>query len=200
MNAASHRHSDFFTVARALVLAGCTALAGISCTSYPPPGPDGNVFIEGNGRPRYGYGGSQSPNNPAGQASADPARRQDRPDEKKVQVIKRDPNDTTVDMTPPEQKAERTPEPTTTAPAGDGSSTPPAEKTTPPSDRPKTTTPSTTESKPSGREDLPVGTPVVGRPGIVYSPYYTTGVVDVSGMPSGQKVRCPYTQKIFRVP
>ncbi|MES2705768.1 MAG: hypothetical protein V4726_04105 [Verrucomicrobiota bacterium] len=208
MNAASHRHSDFFTIVRAAVLAGCTALAGSSCVSYPPPGPEGNVFVEGNGRPRYGYGGSQSPNNQGGPPrQADPSRRSDRqdinrPEDRKPPVIRRDPNDTTVDMTPPERKLERTPEPVppvTDAPEKNQS---PSEKYTPPErTTPSAPTPPPVEKeKPAGREDLPYGTPIVGRKGFVYSPYYTTGEVDVKDISSGTKVRCPYTKKIFRVP
>jgi hypothetical protein len=49
-------------------------------------------------------------------------------------------------------------------------------------------------------EVLKPGIPVEGKPGFVYSPYYSAGFVDVAGVPSGTKVRCPYTQKTFLVP
>ncbi len=60
-------------------------------------------------------------------------------------------------------------------------------------------TPPTTEIKP--KPNLPFGTPVIGKRGFVYSPYAPDkGMVDVSDIPSGTKVECPYTKKIFRVP
>jgi hypothetical protein len=51
-------------------------------------------------------------------------------------------------------------------------------------------------------ETFPVGLPVEGREGMVRSPYHDKegGFVDVAGMPSGSKVRCPYSKKIFLVP
>ena len=50
------------------------------------------------------------------------------------------------------------------------------------------------------REDLPFGELVPARTGFVYSPWSKKGLVDVSGIPTGTKVRCPYTSKTFRVP
>lgn len=42
---------------------------------------------------------------------------------------------------------------------------------------------------------------VVGKPGFVYSPFSADHrIVDVVGVPSGTKVKCPYTLKNFRVP
>lgn len=56
-------------------------------------------------------------------------------------------------------------------------------------------------ARPAGlREDLPYGQPVPGKTGFVSSPYSTKGFVDVSGIPVGTKVKCPYSGKIFRVP
>ena len=54
---------------------------------------------------------------------------------------------------------------------------------------------------PIKRDDLPYGTPILGKPGYVYSPYdEKKQQVDVSGIPTGTKVKCPYTGKVFRVP
>ncbi len=50
------------------------------------------------------------------------------------------------------------------------------------------------------REDLPFGELVPGKTGYVHSPYSKTDLVDVSGIPTGTKVKCPYTGKTFRVP
>ena len=48
---------------------------------------------------------------------------------------------------------------------------------------------------------FPVAKPVPGKPGYVFSPYDANGgYVDVSGYPSGSKVKDPYSQKIFLVP
>jgi len=47
---------------------------------------------------------------------------------------------------------------------------------------------------------LPFGVPVPGKRGFVYSPYDKEQMVDVTGIDSGKKVRCPYTSKIFLVP
>lgn len=58
------------------------------------------------------------------------------------------------------------------------------------------TTPAPTKS-----EDLPYGSPVAGRPGLVNSPYAgKMQLVDVTGLKPGQEVKCPYSGKLFRVP
>lgn len=49
--------------------------------------------------------------------------------------------------------------------------------------------------------DLPYGKPVPGKPGYVFSPFDKNGgYVDVTGYSPGQKVKDPYTGKIFLVP
>lgn len=56
---------------------------------------------------------------------------------------------------------------------------------------------------PAVEENLPFGTPVAGRPGMVVSPYTDPSkkqLVDVTGLPAGEKVKDPYSGKLFRVP
>jgi hypothetical protein len=49
--------------------------------------------------------------------------------------------------------------------------------------------------------DIPYGKPVPGKPGYVFSPFDKNGgYVDVTGYTPGQKVKDPYTGKIFLVP
>ncbi len=50
-------------------------------------------------------------------------------------------------------------------------------------------------------QNIPFGLPISGRPGFVHSPYAAKNqLVDVTGLPAGMEVKCPYTGKIFRVP
>ena len=51
------------------------------------------------------------------------------------------------------------------------------------------------------KTDLPYGTPVPGKPGLVTSPFASDkGYVDVTGFPPGAQVEDPYTGKIFLTP
>ena len=56
-------------------------------------------------------------------------------------------------------------------------------------------------SKTADAQETPFGTPITGRPGFVNSPYAAKHqLVDVTGLPVGMEVKCPYTGKLFRVP
>ena len=51
------------------------------------------------------------------------------------------------------------------------------------------------------KTELPYGTPVPGKPGLVTSPFAAeSGYVDVTGFPPGTAVEDPYTGKIFLTP
>ncbi len=50
------------------------------------------------------------------------------------------------------------------------------------------------------KSNIPYAKPVPGKPGFVYSLDSNAGFVDVTGVPSGTKMKDPYTQKIFIVP
>ena len=50
-------------------------------------------------------------------------------------------------------------------------------------------------------QSLPTAKPVPGKPGYVFSPFDPSGgYVDVTGYTSGQKVKDPYSGKVFIVP
>ena len=75
---------------------------------------------------------------------------------------------------------------------------------------PKSSPPTVTEkAKPSpspsrttsAQTQIPTAKPVPGKPGYVFSPFDPSGgYVDVTGYTSGQKVKDPYSGKIFLVP
>lgn len=53
----------------------------------------------------------------------------------------------------------------------------------------------------SAQTPIPTAKPVPGKPGYVFSPFDPSGgYVDVTGYTSGQKVKDPYSGKIFLVP
>lgn len=92
------------------------------------------------------------------------------------------------------------------------SSTVPPPRTTTTTTKPPSTTPPATvtdKSKPSPsparttvtQAQLPTAKPVPGKPGYVFSPFDPSGgYVDVTGYAPGQKVKDPYSGKIFLVP
>lgn len=50
-------------------------------------------------------------------------------------------------------------------------------------------------------QEAPYGHPIPGRPGFVNSPHAARNqLVDVTGLPAGMEVKCPYSGKLFRVP
>jgi hypothetical protein len=84
--------------------------------------------------------------------------------------------------------------------------TPTTTTTTKPSPTPATVTekskPSPGPSRsPSTQAQYPTAKPVPGKPGYVFSPFDPSGgYVDVTGYAPGQKVKDPYSGKIFLVP
>lgn len=55
--------------------------------------------------------------------------------------------------------------------------------------------------QPKPVQEIPWGTAIAGRPGFVNSPFTPKHqIIDVTGLPTGMEVKCPYTGKLFRVP
>ena len=150
------------------------SLSAASCVNQPRYQPDGNVFIRETGKPRYGYGGTETL----------PANDSPKP-----------PKNNGAQGEDPEKLHGNGPE-------DDGGAGANGTGTNPTRPNPGTTEPSTPSVKPpTPGASLPFGTPVIGEKGYVYSPYAADkGKVDVKDIPSGTKVECPYTKKIFRVP
>ncbi len=113
-----------------------------------------------------------------------------------------------VDMTDPNAAAVQPPNPNAAPTTGDtvtppstsgGTSAPPPVTVTPPGNTPPPTT--TTPPKPPAQTEIPFATRIAGKPGFVKSPFDPNGqAIDVRDFQSGQKARCPYTGKVFRVP
>jgi hypothetical protein len=65
----------------------------------------------------------------------------------------------------------------------------------------KSKPPPSPSHNPSTQAQFPTAKPVPGKPGYVFSPFDPSGgYVDVNGYTSGQKVKDPYSGKIFLVP
>jgi hypothetical protein len=57
------------------------------------------------------------------------------------------------------------------------------------------------ETARTAQSSVPVAESVKGRPGFVYSPHVPNqALVNVAKFSPGQEVRCPYTDKLFRIP
>jgi hypothetical protein len=66
---------------------------------------------------------------------------------------------------------------------------------------PPVTAPTTPAPQPPATSNLPYGIKVPSKPGFVLSPHDKSArIVDVQGIASGTKVKCPYTGKTFLVP
>ncbi len=98
---------------------------------------------------------------------------------------------------PTKVAANTTPPPSTPAPS------------TAPSPQPSTSGSAAAGSQPApvkapgapAANEIPFGTAIAGRPGFVNSPFAAKHqLVDVTGLPTGMEVKCPYTGKLFRVP
>ena len=67
--------------------------------------------------------------------------------------------------------------------------------------KPAPSAPTVVTPAPAPAAELPYGSPIAGRPGFVNSPFAAKHqLVDVTGLPVGMEVKCPYTGKLFRVP
>ena len=102
-----------------------------------------------------------------------------------------------VEPTKPAAPKTTAPEPAKTPAPAPSAPTPAPKKT----EEPKKEALKTAETPPAKADDLPYGSIVPGRPGLVNSPYAgKMQLVDVTGLKPGQEVKCPYTGKLFRVP
>ena len=103
----------------------------------------------------------------------------------------------TVAVAPTDRDTQRRKVTTQTQPPRTNATPTPAPRvtTSKPSPSPPPRTPT------SQTAQYPTATPVPGKPGYVFSPFDPSGgYVDVNGYTSGQKVKDPYSGKIFLVP
>lgn len=107
-----------------------------------------------------------------------------------------DPNANAAAVQPPNPNAPVTGDNVTAPTTTEGTTAPPPVSVTPPGSIPAPTAP----AAPAPAE-IPYATRITGKPGFVKSPFDPNGqAIDVRDFQSGQKARCPYTGKIFRVP
>ena len=167
---------SLFSAIRSASLMGlvCTSVSCVSDRQYEP---QGNVYINER-RPRYGWQGTESP------TGGNEGNANNRPNKPPRNNRGEDPSKLHDGGNPPVADNPTQPEVKPEKPVTDP--TPPVDEVKP---------------KPNPTANLPFGTPVIGKKGFVYSPFAPDkGMVDVNDIPSGTKVECPYTKKIFRVP
>jgi hypothetical protein len=109
-----------------------------------------------------------------------------------------------VQPSPPPTQAQRRIVPSENEPPAEGETQPTATPRVARSEngsRTQSTNSSTARTTSSQNTEIPYGKPVPGKPGYVFSPFDKNGgYVDVTGYSPGQKVKDPYTGKIFLVP
>lgn len=109
-----------------------------------------------------------------------------------------DPNAAAVQ--PPNLNAPVTGDNVTPPPASGSTTAPPPVTVTPPSSTPPPVNPPAVATPPAPAE-IPFAQRITGKPGFVKSPFDPNGqAIDVRDFQSGQKAKCPYTGKVFRVP
>jgi hypothetical protein len=172
--------SALLALAALLLLASCNSSA-----PRPPSGPRGYSLDRAPGETRYGADGQ--PTDTRYLDPGDPTAAQPPPNPN-------DPAAAAVQPPAPTLPADGvTPPPSPTLPST-GTTAPPPVVVTPPENKP-VTPPAPAAS--SGSYPSAIRT----KPGFVKSPFDSLGrEIDVRDMRSGQKARCPYTQKVFLVP
>ena len=107
-----------------------------------------------------------------------------------------DPNAAVVQ--PPDPNAPVTGDNVTPPPVNGTTTAPPPVTVTPPGSTPPPVNPPTPPPAPA---EIPFAQRITGKPGFVKSPFDPNGqAIDVRDFQSGQKAKCPYTGKVFRVP
>lgn len=171
--------------AASLLIATVAGTLLSSCTPPMPPPPPPGRGRSLDAPPRYGVPDQQT-RYFEGTTNTDPGAVQ--PPNPDAPLTSPD----TLAPPPPGSTLGTTP-PVTVTPPGPtppNSSTSPAIPSTPP---PPTPAPAPAE--------IPFASRIPGKPGFVKSPFDPSGqAIDVRDFQSGQKAKCPYTGKIFRVP
>ncbi|HRH94882.1 MAG TPA: hypothetical protein PLB55_03055 [Prosthecobacter sp.] len=154
-----------------LLIVTATGFTACYGPNPPPPGPRGRSLDV---PPRYGVPPEQT---------------------QYFEGVNLDPNAAAVQ--PPNPNAPVTGDNVTPPPTTGDTTAPPPVTVTPPDNTPPPSTP----TPPPAPAEIPFATRIAGKPGFVKSPFDPNGqAIDVRDFQSGQKARCPYTGKIFRVP